>query len=144
MRSMLVLRWERWCWRLLVIEALAWLVLASLALRILPFRRLAVFLGAARPPEGMPAHPAPMQAVTARRVGRSVRRAVTILPWSALCLPQAMAARGMLARRGIRTRLHLGAAVADGLQTHAWLTLGALTVTGGGGRSFYAELASFG
>ncbi|WP_156359781.1 lasso peptide biosynthesis B2 protein [Sphingomonas sp. Leaf28] len=54
------------------------------------------------------------------------------MPFRTLCLQQAIAARTMLARRGINSVLHLG--VRDptdtALETHAWLDVGGLNVTG--------------
>jgi hypothetical protein len=138
-------RGRRW---LLVAEALAWLTLASLAIRLAPFHRLAPLLGPVGPAAGT--EPAAIDAdqrdrLAAWRIGRAVLRAARVLPWPALCLPQAMAAKAMLACRGRRSRLHLGVASREnGLAAHAWLTLGPMTVIGGPGRQDYAELARFG
>ncbi|WP_448192473.1 lasso peptide biosynthesis B2 protein [Azospirillum sp. sgz301742] len=144
-----LLELRRWPWRFLVLEAVVWLAAASLALRLVPFRRLAPLLGPVRPSSPADDGPDPDEAQErqARRVGAAVARATRFLPWEALCLPQAMAAKAMLARRGLRTTLHLGAMPDQekgGLSAHAWLMLGPLTVTGGATRPGYAELARFG
>ena len=78
-----------------------------------------------------------------------VRHAVTIaarnVPWNAVCLPQAMAAKAMLARRGHGSALHLGAkAEGDGLAAHAWLVAGGEIVVGEAGIAGMAPLARFG
>lgn len=55
-------------------------------------------------------------------------------PFTANCLPQALTARSMLARRGLASTLYLGAAfTADrsALRAHAWLRCGDRPVTGG-------------
>lgn len=143
---------RRWSWRLLVLEALAGLAVASLLLRALPFRRVAPLLGPVSPAGAPFAHcePDAAQRKQALRVGAAVRRAARLLPWPALCLPQAMAAKAMLARRGLRATLHLGAhpgggaSVEDGLHAHAWLMLGPVEVTGGSERRAFAELVRFG
>ena len=80
----------------------------------------------------------------------AVRQAVTIaarnVPWNAVCLPQAMAAKAMLARRGQGSALHLGAARAGegGLTAHAWLVAGGEIVVGEAGIAEMAPLARFG
>ncbi|MGE5477120.1 MAG: lasso peptide biosynthesis B2 protein [Bacteroidales bacterium] len=143
---------RRWSWRLLVIEALACLALASVLLRLLPFRRLAPWLGPVSPAGAPSPHcePDDAQRKQALRVGAAVRRAARLLPWPVLCLPEAMAAKAMLARRGLRATLHLGAhpgggvAAEAGLHAHAWLLLGSVEVTGGAERRAFVELARFG
>lgn len=143
---------RRWSWRLLVLEALAGLAVASLLLRLLPFRRVAPLLGAVRA-AGAPlpyCDPDMRQRKRALRIGAAVRRAAGLLPRPALCLPQAMAAQAMLRRRGLHATLHLGAlpgggaAVEDGLHAHAWLLLGSVEITGGAERRNFVELARFG
>ena len=63
-----------------------------------------------------------------RAIGRAMRNA----PLDFICLPQALAARWMLARRGIESDLSIGALRADarGPRFHAWLTSGGHWVTG--------------
>lgn len=140
---------SRWAWRLLVLEAAVWLALARLCLRCVPFRRLQPWLGTARPavPADDGAAVAEAERRVAQRIGAAVRRAVQAVPFEALCLPQAMAAKAMLARRGVRATLHLGAmpaAGSPGIAAHAWVMLGATVVVGGSGRPGHVELARFG
>lgn len=54
-------------------------------------------------------------------------------PWTSNCLPQALAAKYMLARRGLLSTLYVGAAFSgrDALKAHAWLRCGDVPVTGG-------------
>ena len=71
--------------------------------------------------------------VRAKAIGKQVRGAAVRLPFRAVCLPQAMTARWMLARRGIKTRLFIGARAVDGPTSHAfhaWLMLGSVCITG--------------
>ena len=78
-------------------------------------------------------------------VGQAVTIAARNVPWNAVCLPQAMAAKAMLARRGQGSALHLGAARAgDGLTAHAWLVAGGEVVVGEAGIAEVAPLARFG
>ncbi len=60
----------------------------------------------------------------ARRVGRIVPKVAAGAPFEAACLPQALAARWMLRRRGVASRLSFGVRRPPGadLQVHAWLT----------------------
>jgi hypothetical protein len=80
----------------------------------------------------------------------SVRKALTTaarnVPWNALCLPQAMAAKAMLARRGCGSSFRLGAHFdAQGKFTaHAWLVMGGTVVVGAGGIENVSPLVHFG
>ena len=124
--------------RLLVVEAALFLGLSRLLLIALPFGRIAPWLQ--RVPDSRPGDTATVLAV---------RQAVTVaarnVPWNAVCLPQAMAAKAMLARRGQGSALHLGAARAgSGLTAHAWLVAGGEVVIGEAGIAEVAPLARFG
>ena len=105
--------------RLLVCEAMLTLAFARLIVLTLPFRFMTPWL--ARAPETSSSD----QALLLR-----VRRAVTVaarnVPWNAVCLPQAMAAKLMLARRGCGSSFHLGAHfdLRGKLIAHAWLVAG--------------------
>jgi hypothetical protein len=136
--------------RALVIEAVACLAAARLGLVALPFPRLARHLGAAMTPREARALavsiPASPQAVRiAEDVGWAVTRAARYLPFRAVCLPQAMAARMMLARRGVASMLHFGAATdGDGrVIAHAWLDATGVEVTGYPVPPAFAEVACF-
>lgn len=67
-----------------------------------------------------------------RRVRLAVARAAHNLPTRPNCLPQALAARAMLERRGIGSALYIGTARdEDGVaRFHAWLKVGEEWVTG--------------
>ena len=125
--------------RLLLLEATLMLGLARLTLLTVPFSRIVPWL------ERVPDAPEPGAATV-----QDVRQAVTIaarnVPWNAVCLPQAMAAKAMLARRGQGSALHLGAGKADsdGFMAHAWLVAGGEIVVGEVGASAVAPLARFG
>lgn len=133
--------------RLLVVEAVLSLALARLGLSLLPFPLLARRLGAIGPP--LP--PAPVAAdagdgaLVAREVGWAVTRAARHLPFRAVCLPQALAARQMLKRRGIASVLHFGAlqGVATDIKAHAWLDAAGVEVTGYPLASGCTEIARF-
>jgi hypothetical protein len=125
--------------RRLVCEAVAMLGLARLAVLAIPFRVMAPWL--ARAPDTEVCDQALLL-----RVRRAVTTAARNVPWNAACLPQALAAKAMLARRGHGSAFHLGAAFdARGkLTAHAWLVAGGTVVVGASGIDDVSPLARFG
>jgi Transglutaminase-like superfamily len=125
--------------RVLLLEAALLLGVARLILVTVPFGRIAPWLQRA------PDSPEPDTATVL-----DVRQAVTVaarnVPWNAVCLPQAMAAKAMLARRGQGSALHLGAgkAEAGGFMAHAWLVAGGEIVIGEDGAQTVTPLTRFG
>ena len=119
--------------RLLAAEAFAWLVVSRLVLLVVPFPKLAQRLGTMQAPS--PAgNAAPINhSRLPVQIGRIVEKTADALPLRFVCLPRALAASQMLARRGVRSRLHFGAARlgSEGPMTsHAWLDAGGVEVTG--------------
>lgn len=138
---------------LLVAEASLLLLAARIAVAMLPFRRVARWLGTPVPPSALVA-PAPRERPDDRAtmVSWAVRFAAGRLPVEAVCLPQAMAARAMLRRRGVAATLHLGvwrdhrAAAAidpDAPPAHAWLEAAGQRVTGYPVDPALVEVAAF-
>jgi hypothetical protein len=124
--------------RLLLLEAALFLGLARLMLLTLPFGRIAPWLQRS-PDQGV------CDVATVLAVGEAVTIAARNVPWNAVCLPQAMAAKAMLAWRGEGSALHLGAArVGDELTAHAWLVAGGKIVVGEAGITDVAPLTRFG
>ena len=72
-------------------------------------------------------------------------RSARYVPFKAVCLPQAMAARVMLKRRGVPSVMHFGAARGDDkpLDAHAWLDAAGVEVTGYPVADKFAEIACF-
>jgi len=128
-------RKDRW----LFLEAIVMLGLARLIIVTTPFRVIAPWLR--RSPEADTRYD-----VLVRRVRRAVTTAARNVPWNAVCLPQAMAAKAMLARRGCGSAFHLGANFnAQGrLIAHAWLVAGGAIVVGEAGIDDVTPLARFG
>jgi hypothetical protein len=121
----------------LLLEAAVWLLLARAALIFLSFPRIASHLGAFMAPSDPRAGEAsavsdPGHPEIARQVSWAVTRAAAHVPFEAVCLPQAMAARLMLQRRGVASVLHFGAAKGKTrpLDAHAWLDAAGVKVTG--------------
>jgi hypothetical protein len=116
-------------------EAVCAVVLASLAIRLLPFPRV-VALGSR--PKRVHGESADVAALRG-----PVRGWASRVPWRALCFETAVALRMMLARRGIASTLHYGIASEDVLKAHVWLSLGQTVVVGGDGAADYTEVATF-
>jgi hypothetical protein len=128
--------------RLLLLEALACLGLARLAILLLPFRRLVPLLGQQQ--HETPAADTPTFHPTLQAVARAVAATSRHTPWESACLVQAIAAKLMLKRRGIPSTLHLGVAKEDNrFMAHAWLRSGSCILTGGAGRERFTIISTF-
>ena len=81
---------------------------------------------------------------TVRRIRLAIVRALRNMPGDPACLPQAIAARRMLERRGIASRLYIGTMRDDSgvPRFHAWLKVGEEWVTGICDESRYSVFAS--
>ena len=127
------------------LEAAVLLGLARLLVKHVPMRYWRAWLTTADTPLATPRH------ALARTIARTVRSVARRWPLNAVCLPQAMAGQWMLRRRGVASRLWFGvrkavnggAANADELEYHAWLTVDGKCVLGGGEIETYAVLPPF-
>lgn len=134
--------------RVLVAEAVLCLLGARLALIFVPFPHLARRLGRFVPPDEARRLAVALTAPRAQDavdIGWAVTRAARYVPFRAVCLPQAMAARVMLKRRGVASTMRFGAAKGDmePLDTHAWLDAGGVRVTGYPVSDRFVEIACF-
>ena len=125
--------------RLLVCEAIVMLGMARFIVITVPFRLVAPWLSRAP-------HTKSCDEALLLRVRQAVTTAARNVPWNAVCLPQAMAAKAMLARHGCGSSFHLGADLnAQGkLTAHAWLVAGGTVVVGAAGIRCVTPLARFG
>lgn len=136
--------------RALIVEAVIWLLLARLSLIFIAFPRLARHLGTFVPPDDVRALRAKSEgpdehARLAENVGWAVTRAARYVPFKAVCLPQAMAARIMLKRRSVGSVMHFGAMIGRdrSMAAHAWLDAAGVEVTGYPVANTFAEIACF-
>ena len=116
--------------RSLLVHAACLLALTRLGLWLLPVHPLR-FLLAKLVRKGVRA--VPQEPADADRIAWAVAVAGRFVP-GARCLPQALAAQALLARRGQPTRLRIGVAMGDRkprLQAHAWLEQRGKVVLGG-------------
>jgi len=129
--------------QLLLGEALIALAIARIAMVVLPFRRIAAWMGT-------PGAETPVTATAAEiRVAEEIGWAVGVLarrvPWDGRCLAQAMAATGMLRRRGLEGTVTFGVCRGQttDLEAHAWLRFGSCMVTGGPGHQRFNTFTTF-
>ena len=147
MRALRKLRQLNWPQRALALEALAWLGVMRLALRMMPFPRLVAWLRLepGETPAAIPDQSVPSMA--AERVGWAVRAVAARTPWESACLVQALAAARMLQARRLAPTLYLGVArqpgLPDQLHAHAWLRCGGLILTGESESRRFPVLTSF-
>ena len=146
LRKVAALSWaDRW----LLLQVFALLGIAKLALRLIPFRRLARSLGPLQtetPPTAPPDH-----LVQAQRIALAVARVSPHTPWTSNCFPQALVAKYWLRQRRIPATLYLGVALNKSepsapteMEAHAWLRCGAFIVTGESGHARFTVVACFG
>jgi transglutaminase superfamily protein len=123
--------------------------LARAKLVLFSFRRIAARLGEVSSPDLPSANPAADRLRTqpvaaARDIGWAVSCAARHVPFEAVCLPQAIAAKKMLARRGVKSVLHFGVARGeDSLDAHAWVDSDGVEVTGYPVAGRFREVARF-
>jgi hypothetical protein len=130
---------------LLLLEAASFLAAARVALLMMPFPRIAKYLGELRAPATESFVTNGEQAI-AREIGWAVDRAARAVPFRAVCLPRALAAWQMLHLRRVPSRLHFGASKTPGnaaMATHAWLDASGIEVTGYPEANQFVELGYF-
>ena len=116
-------------WRLLV-EAAVLVARIRVALWIFPFKKVQLrFAGRTRDSAGIQGEPVDL--TVARAVGVAVRRSSRLVP-AATCLPQALATRVMLERRGVANALRFGVAKSEAgvLEAHAWVEVDDVVIVG--------------
>ena len=110
-------------------------------MRLVGFRRIARRLGRHMAESPVSVDEATLDA--ARRVRWAVESAARVLPWHPVCLPQALAAKAMLGRRGIESTLYLGVDVTRELDAHAWVRVADVIVTGGPRDERFSVVSTF-
>lgn len=121
-RRALALRPAEWA---LLAEAGVLLAAASLAIRLLPFRRVVAIAGRPLAPERAIVDPA-RQIWAVEAVARRV-------PWRTVCFQKGLALHLMLRRRRVPSLLHygVGKGEADELAAHVWISVDGAIVMGG-------------
>lgn len=123
------------------LEALLHLLAARLAVAVLPFARAMQLL--VDPVDATFRRPAHRPLSVSRIRGAVAAAARLPVPWAS-CLPQAMAAHWMLARRGMASRIRFGVKRGPhGLCSHAWLVDAGARPLGADDASGYCLVAEF-
>ena len=127
----------------LLLEAMIWVVLGKGAIIVIPFRRLAQFLGSQHFSAAIPL--TPEQTDTATQIAWALRNVGHYLRLAKPCYPLALAGKTMLRYRGIPTTLYFGVkkGTTTGLNAHAWLKAGALFVSGAKQHKQYTIVGQF-
>lgn len=117
-----------WRQRLVLMDALASLAIASIVIKLLPFGR-AVRWGAY--PINAPHDGDQTKLIGELRSG--VEAAARRVPWRTVCFQQGVALQSMLRRRGIDARLHYGVRYEPSkkLEGHVWVVAGDAMIIGG-------------
>lgn len=119
---------------MLLVEAVASLALARLALFFVPFKVLAARFGVVKTRDESTGRLtlSDEQQARAVEIGWAVTRAARYVPFRAVCLPQAIAAKAMMSRRRIASVMHFGVMRQpnEPLAAHAWLDANEIEVTG--------------
>jgi hypothetical protein len=125
----------------------AWtlLGLARLAILVAPFRAVARCCGADQGSAAWLPLVAPGHRGRARQVRDVVEAAARCTPWRSDCFPQALAAIALLRMYRLPYAMCLGLAHAQAgaLRAHAWIDVGGVPVTGGGGFREFSIVACF-
>ncbi|MEQ1689503.1 MAG: lasso peptide biosynthesis B2 protein [Sphingopyxis sp.] len=132
----------------LLAEATAMLLVARIWLLATPFSRIATKLGRLSDAGANDCIERTSQQLdTAKAIGEAVRLAARLVPVRSLCLQQAVAAKLMLRRRGIMGTLHFGVVIDDdgarSIQSHAWLNVDCVRLTGFPVPQRYTEVGQF-
>ena len=128
-----------WHERLLLVEATTFLAVASIAIAVVPFRRIAAFASRRANRPAAPAH------VDAHKLSWAVNACANRVPWRAVCFQRGLALHHMLQRRGRPSLLHYGVATKgkEGLEAHVWVTCDGVDIIGGEEARRFTCLATF-
>ncbi len=131
-----------WGHRLLLAETAARLAAASLAIRLLPFRRIVGAIAA--PASKEEAEPQAAEAMI-ESTRWAIEASARVLPWKIVCFQKGLTMQWMLRRRNIASRLHYGVAQDEqsGVKAHVWITYHGEPIIGGDEAVGYACLAVF-
>ncbi|MGN7610905.1 lasso peptide biosynthesis B2 protein [Magnetococcales bacterium HHB-1] len=129
----------------LLTEAFFLAAFFSLIRKVLSSKQLFSFLGTLVPSTEQEKNQSLQNRPLLIKVQWAVHAASHHLPWSVVCLPQALAARIMLKRRGLESRLFIGMKRdhTASLKAHAWLKHRGFVVTGNHEYETFQSVSSF-
>lgn len=129
-----------WAERLLLAEAVAALAMATLAIRLFPFKSLARLAS----PGGKGRGNGHENRIVDGTVW-AIKAATPYLPWRIACFQEGLALHAMLRRRGVASFLHYGVGQSPdrGLTAHVWVSVDGRILIGEDGAGDHACLAIF-
>lgn len=132
-----------WKIKLLLLGSLCLLGIVRLAILIIPFRYLTLFMG--KKMLESPNEISSKQLLRALIVGWSVNKVSNFTPWESKCLVRAFTGQILLRLLNIPSTLYLGVAKlnSDQLHAHAWLRSGSCMITGARERDGFKAIAHF-
>lgn len=145
---LLILRWiylflrQRLHRKRLILEATFYLLISRIALKLIPYRKISVFLN-------RPIKSREISYIERERLEKEVIWAICLvakhLPGETVCFPRAIAAQEILRWYGIYTTLYYGARTdfEQGLETHVWLQDGEKGILGHNTEHPYKVLARY-
>jgi hypothetical protein len=124
----------------LLVEATGAVCVASLAVKLLPFKK-AIRLGSRASVSACSTNPVDVLSDVRWAIDAATRN----LPWNAVCIQRGLAVQWMLRRRGIDARLHYGLTNDDEkvLRAHVWVDALGETLVGGEEAADYVRVATF-
>ena len=133
--------------RKLLIEALYFLFVSQLMIKLVPFRKISKILGKPEKEEYIVAKKEdnPEVCRELEQISKIIRLAANGIFWDSKCLARAIAAKRLLKRRKISSTVFLG--IVDGeekkLLAHAWISSGGIIITGEKGIENYRVITIF-
>ncbi len=129
----------------LLVEALVCLIRADLRIRKRPLKAVTDTLGTEQNPSHVTLDKSQLDA--ALDVGHTIEMIAKNMPWSVLCMPQAVAVKWMLQRRGIPCTLYFGTKgdrrADNSLEAHAWVAIDNRIIIGGAHSKEHTALSAF-
>lgn len=118
--------------RRLLLRAVGALCETAIRVRLVPFPRIAALLGPMEAPRPEAATPTADETARAQAIRWAIGAAARRLPFECACLTRALAAHRLAREEGLAPRLHMGAEPGQNgaAETHAWLTVAGIGVTG--------------
>ena len=131
-----------WKDRILLAEAVGTLAVASIAIRLMPFRKV---VGALTAPTFRDGRDNVGDFQTIARTRWAIEACARLLPWRIVCFQKGLALYRMLHHRGIPCLLHYGVAQDEqrGLRAHVWLTYEGEAIIGAEEAPHFACLATY-
>ncbi len=125
------------------LETFLSLSVSRLLILILPFRRLAKFMGREQSESNFQISETDLRKV--KEIGKIVKKVSLYVPYRSQCFEQALVIKFMLNRRGISSTIYFGVANDDPhqLKAHAWVRSGNYIVSGNRGKELFSSLSHF-